>query len=308
MPSDETHRAVPNHAQFLMGGAAGMAAQFLVQPSDLVKTRMQMSGVAGVRKTHKTAIHAFIHIIRKEGVFAVYDGLTASMLRQATYTTTRLGVFSLLTHSHKSEHGSVSFAMKCLFGMIAGGVGSVIGTPADLVMVRMTTDGRLPKSQQRSYKHVFDALYRVVKEEGVLSLWRGCGPTVARAVIANAAQLGTYSQVKQSLLTTCYFSDNILCHFIASMTSGVITTWASLPCDIIKVRIQSMKHVDGKPEYKNSIDALRVVIRKEGILSLWKGFTPCYFRLGPYTTLTFIFLEQFQKLARMYYGTDALLY
>lgn len=34
------------------------------------------------------------------------------------------------------------------------------------------------------------------------------------------------------------------------------------------------------------------VIRSEGVLSLWKGFTPYYARLGPHTVLTFIFLEQ----------------
>ena len=30
----------------------------------------------------------------------------------------------------------------------------------------------------------------------------------------------------------------------------------------------------------------------QGFFSLWKGFTPYYFRLGPHTVLTFIFLEQ----------------
>ena len=33
-------------------------------------------------------------------------------------------------------------------------------------------------------------------------------------------------------------------------------------------------------------------VKQEGLLSLWKGFTPYYARLGPHTVLTFIFLEQ----------------
>jgi len=37
------------------------------------------------------------------------------------------------------------------------------------------------------------------------------------------------------------------------------------------------------------------VVRTEGPLSLWKGFTPYYARLGPHTVLTFIFLEQMNK-------------
>ena len=31
---------------------------------------------------------------------------------------------------------------------------------------------------------------------------QGCGPTVTRAVVVNAAQLATYSQAKQNLLAT----------------------------------------------------------------------------------------------------------
>ncbi len=57
-------------------------------------------------------------------------------------------------------------------------------------------------------------------------------------------------------------------------------------------RIQNMKVVDGKPEYKGAIDVIGKVIRNEGVFALWKGFTPCYARIGPHTVLTFIILEQ----------------
>lgn len=53
-----------------------------------------------------------------------------------------------------------------------------------------------------------------------------------------------------------------------------------------------MKTIDGKPEYKGAIDVLAKVVKNEGLFALWKGFTPYYFRLGPHTVLTFIFLEQ----------------
>ena len=56
-----------------------------------------------------------------------------------------------------------------------------------------------------------------------------------------------------------------------------------------------MKMIDGKPEYKGAIDVIVKVIRNEGFFSLWKGFTPYYFRLGPHTVLTFIFLEQLNR-------------
>lgn len=66
----------------------------------------------------------------------------------------------------------------------------------------MTADGRLPAAERRNYKHVGDALVRMVREEGLFTLWRGAVPTMTRAMVVNAAQLASYSQAKQTLLST----------------------------------------------------------------------------------------------------------
>lgn len=56
--------------------------------------------------------------------------------------------------------------------MIAGAVGSFVGNPTEVALIRMTSDGRLPLEERRNYRNVFDALVRIYKEEGVLVLWR----------------------------------------------------------------------------------------------------------------------------------------
>lgn len=101
----------------------------------------------------------------------------------------------------------------------------------------MTSDGRLPLADRRNYRNVFDALIRIVKEEGVLTLWRGAIPTMGRAMVVNAAQLASYSQAKQMLVSTGYFVEGIWLHFNASMISGLITTAASMPLDMAKTRL-----------------------------------------------------------------------
>uniref|UniRef100_A0A183U690 Mitochondrial 2-oxoglutarate/malate carrier protein n=1 Tax=Toxocara canis TaxID=6265 RepID=A0A183U690_TOXCA len=151
---------------------------------------------------------------------------------------------------------------------------------------------RLPVAQQRKYKNVIDALIRIIREEGPLTLWRGCGPTVLRAVVVNASQLATYSQSKEIVLNSGYVEDGIMCHLLASMISGIATTVLSMPVDIAKTRIQNMRVINGKPEYRNGFDVWMKIMRNEGFFALWKGFTPYYFRLGPQTVLIFVFLEQ----------------
>merc|ERR1719402_1865536 len=236
-------------------------------------------------------------VVKNEGLTTLYTGLSAGLLRQATYTTTRLGIYTWLFETLSSPDGAPpGFFMKAALGMTAGATGAFVGTPAEVALIRMTSDGNLPADQRRNYKNVFDALFRMYREEGITTLWRGAIPTMGRAMVVNAAQLATYSQAKQLILGTGYIQDGIFCHFVASMISGLVTTIASMPVDIAKTRIQSQKYIDGKPEYKGAIDVLSKVIKREGFFSLWKGFTPYYFRLGPHTVLTFIFLEQMNRL------------
>uniref|UniRef100_A0A8C9S4D3 Mitochondrial 2-oxoglutarate/malate carrier protein n=1 Tax=Scleropages formosus TaxID=113540 RepID=A0A8C9S4D3_SCLFO len=300
----------PKSIKFLFGGLAGMGATVFVQPLDLVKNRMQLSGQGSKAREYKTSLHAVASILRNEGFRGIYTGLSAGLLRQATYTTTRLGIYTVLFERLSKADGTPpNFFIKALIGMTAGAIGAFVGTPAEVALIRMTADGRLPSDQRRGYTNVFNALIRITREEGVTTLWRvrhcltssGCIPTMARAVVVNAAQLASYSQSKQALLDTGYFRDDILCHFCASMISGLVTTAASMPVDIVKTRIQNMKMIDGKPEYKNGLDVLVKVVGREGFFSLWKGFTPYYARLGPHTVLTFIFLEQMNKFYKIYF-------
>ncbi|XP_055006025.1 mitochondrial 2-oxoglutarate/malate carrier protein [Boleophthalmus pectinirostris] len=299
--ADAKPKTSPKAVKFLFGGLAGMGATVFVQPLDLVKNRMQLAGQGTKAREYKTSFHCLLSILKNEGVRGVYTGLSAGLLRQATYTTTRLGIYTILFEKMTSSDGRPpNFFIKAGIGMTAGAIGAFVGTPAEVALIRMTADGRLPLEERRGYTNVFNALARITREEGVTTMWRGCVPTMARALVVNAAQLASYSQSKQALLDSGYFGDDILCHFCASMISGLVTTAASMPVDIVKTRIQNMKMIDGKPEYKNGLDVLVRVVGKEGFFSLWKGFTPYYARLGPHTVLTFIFLEQMNRLYKKY--------
>ena len=56
--------------------------------------------------------------------------------------------------------------------MTAGATGAFVGTPAEVSLIRMTADGRLPPDQRRGYTSVFNALARMTREEGLFTLWR----------------------------------------------------------------------------------------------------------------------------------------
>jgi hypothetical protein len=91
--------------------------------------------------------------------------LSAGLLRQATYTTARLGVFTSLLEARTRDDGTAPpLWEKGIIGAIAGGVGAVVGTPAEVALIRMTGDGRLPAAERRNYRNAFDALLRITRE------------------------------------------------------------------------------------------------------------------------------------------------
>ncbi len=97
--------------------------------------------------------------------------LSAGLFRQATYATARLGIYQTLLERFRQPDGRPpQFFINLLLGVVSGGLGSFIGTPAGVALVRMALDGRLPVSERRNYKHIFDALARITREEGILKL------------------------------------------------------------------------------------------------------------------------------------------
>ncbi|XP_050537075.1 mitochondrial 2-oxoglutarate/malate carrier protein-like [Daktulosphaira vitifoliae] len=288
---------IPSFIKFVNGGISATVATVIVHPLDVLKNRMQMAGRdISVTESQKSMGYIVRSMIKEKGVSAFYPGLSAGILRQATYSSTRLGLYNtLFTVTSGKDNKPPGLPVKLGIAMISGVVGAAIGTPAEVALIRMTSDAQLPIADRRGYTSVFNALARIAREEGIATWWRGCIATMGRAAVVNMAQLASYSQSKEMYLKTGYFEDNIVLHFASSMTSGAITTIASLPVDIAKTRIQSMKIINGVPEYSGTVNAMVKVVKNEGFFNLWKGIVPYFARIGPHTVLTFIFLEQINQ-------------
>ncbi|KAJ2940393.1 hypothetical protein O0L34_g72 [Tuta absoluta] len=271
----------------LFGGTAGAIGICFVQPMDMIKTRMQLLGEHG-KKGNVFAVTR--DIIKKDGFTSLWHGVSCSVFRQYTYGLTRFAVFFNLLDYFKRKYGyPPNILWKCAMGSVAGAIGAVVGTPADVCLIRMTADGTLPPEKKKGYKHVLDALMRIAREEGVMTLWSGVEATVTRAFVVSSAELGSYTQARELFLPL--LDEGMLLHFCASMVAGLIATAVSLPVDIIKTRVQNSP--GGKA---SQVTVLKDILAKEGVRTLWSGFLPTYIKLGPHAVLTFMIFEQFYIL------------
>ncbi|XP_017070730.1 mitochondrial 2-oxoglutarate/malate carrier protein [Drosophila eugracilis] len=286
-------KTVPAYMKYAMGGTSGMLATCLVQPMDLLKTRMQISGTLGARE-YRSSFEVLSKVFKNEGVLSLYNGLSAGLMKQATYTTARMGVYQMELDWYRMNYeNDPSLVASMTMGIVAGAFGAMFGNPAEVALVRMMSDNRLMPEDRRNYKNVGDAFVKIVKDEGVVALWRGCLPTVGRAMVVNMVQLASYSLMKNHLRG--YIDEGIPLHLSAAMMSGLLSSLASMPLDLAKTRIQQMRMIEGKPEYSGAIDVLKKVVKNEGAFAMWKGFTPYLIRMGPHTILSFVFLEQMNK-------------
>ena len=273
-----------------------MSAAVTTHPIDLVKVRLMMDMRAGAGDNPITVA---MNIVRKDGLPGLYKGLSASLLRQATYSMTRFGVYGPIKDSITGKDKTPSAWQKLMAGMLAGAVGAIVGNPADLTMVRMQADGRVAPEQRYNYTSVGNGLARIVREEGVLNLWRGSQPTIVRAMLVTAAQLGAYDQFKYLLLGRYkLFSDGLALHIVASFGAGFVAAVVTNPVDVVKTRIMNQGTVAAgqTPKYAGMLDCFVKIARQEGFGGFYKGFVPNFMRLGPQTIMTFLFYEQFTKM------------
>lgn len=156
------------------------------------------------------------------------------------YATLRLGIYFNLSDyikNNTNNGANLTSFQKVYCSLTAGAIGSFIGNPCDLTLVRMQADSTLPEVERRNYKNVVDALRRIVTEEGVTSLWNGASPTIMRAMALNMAQLVTYDEAKERLTQKWGKGHERLIMFSASMISAVISSIASLPFDNVKTKL-----------------------------------------------------------------------
>lgn len=283
-------------------GTAAIAATLCVHPLDVIRVQMQLDAEGGSISRYKgNPFTCISQIAKAKGLFrGLYSGLTAGIFRQITYGMPCLTIYTLIRKEFSVEGEEMSIWTKLAMGFTAGGLASLCGVPSEVALVRMTADSRFPPAERRNYKHIFDALARIAKEEGVAALWGGTIPTVARACLLNAGQLGVYSEAKERIQSTAGMT-GIPLQFCSSLVSGIAAVGLSCPADVLKSRMQYAG--SWTVQYSGVLDCMRKTIAKEGVLALWKGSIPAYVKLAPHTVISFMIID---NLSKWYTGKEAL--
>ncbi|KAK3385153.1 mitochondrial carrier domain-containing protein [Podospora didyma] len=254
---------------FWLGGAAASMAVCFTHPLDQTKYRMQ------VLQTRTTMLSTLYKFAVRDGFISLWSGLSASILRQSTYSTARFGLYNFLSRQLQQHSGisKSSTASTIVCAGVAGGLAGMVGNPTEVVLVRMCADAAKPPAERFLYPDAATGLYRIWRDEGVKVFGRGLSANVVRSVLMNVSQIAPYAAAKRALLARTTLQDDIRTHALASLFAGTVATTACAPADVLKSRIQSAA------KGSSVMQVIREGIRHEGPWFLMKGWTPAWLRL-----------------------------
>ncbi|RCI11920.1 hypothetical protein L249_4225 [Ophiocordyceps polyrhachis-furcata BCC 54312] len=265
---------------FWFGGSASSMAACVTHPLDLGDAPRTMSGT-------------FVRIARDDGLAGLYSGISASLLRQLTYSTVRFGLYEeMKTRYQRRRRQPPSFPALTAMAVTSGFLGGVAGNFADVLNVRMQHDAALPPRQRRNYRNAVDGLVRMVGQEGPAACFRGWLPNSCRAAVMTAGQLATYDAFKRLLIRYTPMADTLSTHLSASFLAGLAAATATSPIDVIKTRVMSSSQDQGIFRLVGDI------YKTDGFRWMFKGWLPSFLRLGPQTICTFVFLEMHRNAYR----------
>lgn len=168
------------------------------------------------------------------------------------------------------DGGSFDFRRLLFEGAIAGAAaGVVVETtlyPIDTIKTRLQATKGISKIEWKG-------------------LYAGLAGNIAGVLPASAIFVGVYEPTKTKLLEMFPEYLSAVAHLTAGAIGGAASSLIRVPTEVVKQRMQLS-------EFKSAPDAVRLILRKEGIKGLYAGYGSFLLRDLPFDAIQFCIYEQ----------------
>ncbi|KAK4547461.1 hypothetical protein LTR36_001117 [Oleoguttula mirabilis] len=265
------------------GLGSGATSAFLLQPADLLKTRMQQSHASNLTTTFRDILNG------PQPVRSLWRGVTPSVIRTGCGSALYFGMLNqmrqyaaglpsvpLLSGEAKPLRPSSSVlpklgnAANITTGALARVAAGLIVNPITVLKVRY-------ESTHYSYTSMASAAKDILAKEGFRGFFAGFGATAVRDAPYAGLYVLVYEQAKTKLSTfapgaaenrAASASSSASVNFASGVVAAVSATTMTNPFDAIKTRLQI---APGK--YANMFQAASRMLQEEGIRSMFKGLS-----------------------------------
>jgi len=285
----------------MAGGVAGTISKTAVAPIERVKLVLQIQDAnkeqIPVEKRYKGIGDAFRRIPAEQGFASLWKGNLANVIRyfptQAlnfAFKDTYKAMF--LKGVDKKTQFWRYFMGNLASGGAAGATSLLVVYPLDFARTRLaadmgkkTADGK----DTRQFTGMGDCLSKIVKQDGVIGLYRGFVVSLYGIIVYRAAFFGGYDTLKGVVEPKTVFMSWV-CAQIVTTISGVV----SYPFDTVRRRMMMQA---GKKEimYTSTADCWVKIAKTEGMNGFFKGALTNAIR-GSGGAIVLVMYDEIQKM------------
>jgi solute carrier family 25 carnitine/acylcarnitine transporter 20/29 len=138
-------------------------------------------------------------------------------------------------------------------GVLGGFARAIIGHPFDTIKTKLQIN-------PIKYKNAFDCLKIIVREQGVLSLYKG----LTAPLLFNGLIVGTHFYVYDN-----YKKNNNV--FLVGGIAGLCASIFSNPIEFVRIKMQLANKLDNHKNYKNIFDCSKCILENKGFFGLFTG-------------------------------------
>ncbi|XP_074284881.1 ADP,ATP carrier protein-like [Silene latifolia] len=194
-----------------------------------------------------------------------------------------------------SEKTQKNFWVDFLMGGVSAAVSKTAAAPIERVKLMIQNQDEMIKSGRLShpYKGITDCFARTIKDEGILSLYRGNTANVIRYFPTQALNFA-FKDYYKSLFNYNINKDGYWKWFAGNLASGgaagATSQFAVYSLDYARTRLandaKSIK-AGGERQFNGLIDVYKKTYKSDGFIGLYRGFTPSIIGIIAYRGLYF---------------------
>nr|XP_045016446.1 solute carrier family 25 member 40 isoform X3 [Jaculus jaculus] len=140
-----------------------------------------------------------------------------------------------------------------------------------------------------NFHGTWDAFLKILRNEGIKSLWSGLPPTLVMAVPATVVYFTCYEQLS-ALLRSKLGENETRIPIVAGIVARFGAVTMISPLELIRTKMQSKKF-----SYKELHLFISKKVSEDGWISLWKGWAPTVLRDVPFSAMYWYNYEFLKK-------------
>ncbi|XP_066593624.1 mitochondrial uncoupling protein Bmcp isoform X2 [Prorops nasuta] len=180
----------------LCAALAGAVSSAIANPTDVVKVRMQVTGL----ETNLSLLGCFQDVYQHEGIRGLWRGVTPTAQRAAVIASVELPIYDYSKFKLMGIIGD-NISNHFLSSFIASMGSAIASTPIDVIRTRLMNQRRIRTAGGILPPHIYqgslDCFIQTFKNEGFLALYKGFIPTWFRMGPWNIIFFITYEQLKK---------------------------------------------------------------------------------------------------------------